>query len=59
MRQIAMYVPQLDVIVLQAIMDECSINFEWGHEQACEWRELMTGYNFDVTNFLLLYLGEL
>lgn len=59
MRQIAMYVPQLDIIVLQTIMDKCSTNFEWGHEQACEWYELMTGYNFDVTNFLMLYLGEL
>lgn len=59
MRQIAFYLPQLDMITFMTVLDGGRIGFEWGFEQACEWSHLFTDPEHDITNYLMICLGEL
>lgn len=57
MRQFAFYLPELDVIILQTIMNECACSFEW------DWFDLaMLKSKQDelyVQDYVMIYLGEL
>jgi len=59
MRQFAWYSPELNVIVMQLIMEECYISFEWDHCDICEVA-LSIGLEVEpMGKFLWLPLGEI
>lgn len=58
MRQFAWYSPEFDVIVLQSIMEDCYITFEWDHLDLC-WVIDVFGYGVDpMCTTTWLPLGE-
>lgn len=59
MRQYAWYSPAKNIILLQSIMEECKISFEWGHEDMGKHLQEY-GYEVDpLEGILLVPLGEL
>lgn len=64
MRQFAWYSPELDIIILQYIMENFCIAFEWSWEDAYDLRvkypDLMLSDEIDISqSFLWMPLGEL
>ncbi len=57
MRQYAWYSPEINVIALQSIMEDCHISFEWGADDAYEHLRYLDGTSVD--DFLWIPLGEL
>lgn len=57
MRQFAWYSPELDVIMLQSIMEDCYIMFEW---DGGDLHHVQQGYDIiePSDHFLWMPLGE-
>ena len=58
MRQYAWYSPEINVIVLQSIMEDCYICFEWDHPDMCEHLNLDNEFK-EINDFSWIPLGEI
>ena len=56
MRHYSWYSPEIDVIVLQIIMEDCYISFEWGMMDMYENLDYDAGIGID--SYLWIPLGE-
>jgi len=57
-RQFAFYIPSIDIIVFQTVVDECFVGFEWDHYDLHK-EYLKFGDEHHISKYELVYLGEL
>ena len=55
MRQFVWYIPEIDVLTIQHIMDDCDCAFEFGNED----RYVIYVMETNVIGLPMIYLGEL
>ena len=58
MRHYAWYSPEINVIVFQAILEDCYIVFEWDHLDICTHLNLKGEFK-EMEDYLWIPLGEL